>query len=158
MHVVLAASDRLFGDALVEFCKNHRWQTHTEFHLINIVAPLQQHYGLCDTEKKSNFDREMQLADKMLSQLKTELMSALPEAFITYEVLNGSPAHKILECAKDLPADLIIMGSHSYRGLEKLLLGSVSYYVASHAPCSFCIIRVRQDDILEYERSQEELG
>ncbi|HIA51482.1 MAG TPA: universal stress protein [Candidatus Melainabacteria bacterium] len=157
MNILLAASDKLFGDALVRFCAKHIWESSPQFKLINIVAPLQQHYGSSDAEKKAYFDKEMQLADKMLSQLKTALLKSLPEAYITYDVLVGSPAHEILEYAKSWPADLIVMGSSSKNGLERLLLGSVSHYVASHAQCSFCIIRIEKKDILVFESSQEEL-
>lgn len=39
----------------------------------------------------------------------------------------------ILETASTLGADLIVMGSHGRRGLEKLVLGSVAQRVLSHA-------------------------
>lgn len=39
----------------------------------------------------------------------------------------------ILDTASTLGADLIVMGSHGRRGLEKLVLGSVAQRVLSHA-------------------------
>lgn len=39
----------------------------------------------------------------------------------------------ILETASTLGVDLIVMGSHGRRGLEKLVLGSVAQRVLSHA-------------------------
>ncbi|MFY9574809.1 MAG: universal stress protein [Blastocatellia bacterium] len=41
-------------------------------------------------------------------------------------------------------ADLIVVGSHGYRGLTKLWLGSVSQAVAAHAKCSVEIVRTRE--------------
>jgi nucleotide-binding universal stress UspA family protein len=41
-------------------------------------------------------------------------------------------------------ADLIVVGSHGYRGFKRFLLGSVSQAVASHAKCSVEIVRCRQ--------------
>ncbi len=47
----------------------------------------------------------------------------------------------ILDVAADWHADLIVMGSHGKKGLRKFLLGSVTEFVARHAPCSVLIVR-----------------
>lgn len=157
MNVLLAISDRLFGDAIVRFAANHKWDAGTEFKLLTVVAALQRQPGHSDEDKKIFFDEEMKLADRQLSQLKSVLMKALPDAYITYEVLVGSPSHEILECAKNWPAQFILLGSHGREGLEKMLLGSVSHYVACHAPCSFSIVRVANSDVLDFELQEEDI-
>jgi universal stress protein A len=45
--------------------------------------------------------------------------------------------------AAEWPADLIVMGSHGRRGIDRLLMGSVAEAVSRHAPCSVQINRVR---------------
>jgi nucleotide-binding universal stress UspA family protein len=50
-------------------------------------------------------------------------------------VLLGSPAAKILELAKQENIDLIIMGAHGRKGLERVLFGSVADKVATGALC-----------------------
>lgn len=40
-------------------------------------------------------------------------------------------------------ADLIVMGSHGCRGVDRMMLGSVSESVAIHAHCSVEVIRER---------------
>jgi nucleotide-binding universal stress UspA family protein len=47
----------------------------------------------------------------------------------------------ILDVAAEWHADLIVMGSHGKKGLRKFLLGSVTEFVARHAPCSVLIVR-----------------
>jgi nucleotide-binding universal stress UspA family protein len=59
----------------------------------------------------------------------------------TGSVLEGDVRHAILEMAAEWPADTIVLGSHGRKGLERLLLGSVSYSVVRHAPCSVEVIR-----------------
>ena len=44
-------------------------------------------------------------------------------------VLDGDPAKVILETAKELQADLIVMGSRGHNVMEALILGSVSHKV-----------------------------
>jgi nucleotide-binding universal stress UspA family protein len=60
-------------------------------------------------------------------------------------VLTGSPKFAILDHADAWGADLIVLGSHGYSRLERLILGSVSQAVASHAGCSVMIVRPRSD-------------
>jgi len=47
----------------------------------------------------------------------------------------------ILETATDLGADIVVMGSHGRRGLEKLVLGSVAQRVLSHAHMPVMVVR-----------------
>jgi nucleotide-binding universal stress UspA family protein len=53
----------------------------------------------------------------------------------------GDPKTIICEVAKQEAIDLIIIGSHGYGRVERLLLGSVSDYVVRHAPCPVLVIR-----------------
>ncbi|MDO5624176.1 MAG: universal stress protein [Pseudomonadota bacterium] len=47
----------------------------------------------------------------------------------------------ILEAAQAVGADLIVMGSHGRRGLEKLVLGSVAQRVLSNAMLPVLVVR-----------------
>jgi nucleotide-binding universal stress UspA family protein len=53
----------------------------------------------------------------------------------------GEPRAVILDTAKAWGADLIVLGSHGRRGLDRFLLGSVSEAVAIHANCSVQVVR-----------------
>jgi nucleotide-binding universal stress UspA family protein len=55
----------------------------------------------------------------------------------------GKPIAKIVDGAKSWPADLIVLGSHGRRGVEKLLLGSVAEGVLHHAPCPVLVVRTK---------------
>ena len=67
-------------------------------------------------------------------------LKSLPVA-LTSETREGEPAHQILEAASGLPADLVVVGSHGWTGLDAFLLGSVARNVAKHAPCSVLVAR-----------------
>ena len=53
---------------------------------------------------------------------------------------DGDPRDAIVECARECGADLIVLGSHGRKGLDRML-GNVSDSVARHAPCSVEIVR-----------------
>lgn len=64
-----------------------------------------------------------------------------PKLIITSAVIDGSPAHVIIQEAETFGADLIIVGSHGHEAVAGFLLGSVSQSVALHAKCSVEIVR-----------------
>jgi len=56
--------------------------------------------------------------------------------------LMGSAKESIVEQAKLVHADLIVMGSHCRRGADAWLLGSTAKGVLHRAPCDVLIVRV----------------
>ena len=60
---------------------------------------------------------------------------------IITKIISGSAREAILDEAERWGADLIVLGSHSYNGWQRFLLGSVSHAVATHAHCSVEIVR-----------------
>jgi nucleotide-binding universal stress UspA family protein len=58
-------------------------------------------------------------------------------------ILAGDPRTTILDLAQAWRANLVVLGSHGRRGLDRLLMGSVAESVAVHAHCSVEVIRPR---------------
>ena len=57
----------------------------------------------------------------------------------TTQVVKGDPADQIALAAKS--AQLVVIGSHGRKGLERFLLGSVSHAVLHHVTCPVLVIR-----------------
>ena len=55
-------------------------------------------------------------------------------------VEEGDCADAILRAAKEMDADTIVLGSHSRRGLDKILMGSISEKVLHHTTIPLFII------------------
>ena len=55
-------------------------------------------------------------------------------------IKNGDFGETILKTATDLNADIIVMGTHSRRGLDKILMGSVAEKVLHHSLIPLFII------------------
>ena len=61
---------------------------------------------------------------------------------VTASVVEGHAMYRgILETAESVGADLLVMGSHGRRGLERLVLGSVTAQVLSHAHLPVLVVR-----------------
>lgn len=69
------------------------------------------------------------------------LFEAAGVATDTALVEAHSVSKGILAKAQEVGADLIVMGSHGKRGLEKLVLGSVTSQVLSHAHLPVLVVR-----------------
>jgi len=79
------------------------------------------------------------LGDDLVGRAVSRLRAAQFDA--SGVVIEGDVRHGILEMGAEWPADTIVLGSHGRKGLERLLLGSVAYYLVRHAPCSVEVVR-----------------
>ena len=61
-------------------------------------------------------------------------------------IKDGDTGDAILEAVKELNADIIVMGTHSRRGLEKILMGSVAEKVLRHSVVPLFIIPVIENE------------
>ncbi|RRD57376.1 universal stress protein [Comamonadaceae bacterium OH2545_COT-014] len=73
-------------------------------------------------------------------------MSAAGVPVQTRVVESHSAWRGILEAAESAGADLIVMGSHGRRGLEKLVLGSVAQRVLANAKLPVLVVRGPEED------------
>ena len=55
----------------------------------------------------------------------------------------GKPYEAIIETAKQKGADLIVVGSHGRKGLERLLMGSVTERVIGHTEVGVLVVKTR---------------
>jgi nucleotide-binding universal stress UspA family protein len=68
-------------------------------------------------------------------RLREAARAAGAEATFEVALRPTTASATILEVARRMNAELIVMGSHARRGLERLLLGSVAAHVARGAEC-----------------------
>lgn len=90
---------------------------------------------------------EMQASGhKALEKLnETEVRGEVPTELV---VRLGAPANEIIEAARTLESDLIVVSTHGRTGLKHLLLGSVAEHVVRRAPCPVLIVREREHEFL----------
>jgi nucleotide-binding universal stress UspA family protein len=86
------------------------------------------------------------LRDKLRADIERRLAEWLPPADRTRfrgttEIAYGPPAKAIVEYARTLNPDLIVMGTHGRSGVPHLLLGSVAERVVREAPCPVLTVR-----------------
>lgn len=90
--------------------------------------------------------------DPVAEQLVAEGVSWLEDADAAAigENRSGSPPEVILEYAAEIDADLIVIGTHARRGVERLVLGSVTESVVRDAEIPVLVVSPRSDSELTY--------
>lgn len=87
----------------------------------------------------------MVLATEDLRPKLTEMLRRVKpdDAKVAVErlLLEGDPTTAILDTAKEKGADLIVMGTHGWRGLTRLLMGSVAEGVLRGAACPVLTVK-----------------
>jgi len=85
-----------------------------------------------------------QNAMELLDSLTEEL--DFGDAKIEKFVLTGEPYHLILDTAKGVNADLIVMGNRGFSKIKRFFIGSVAQRVISEAPCPVLVIHTDTED------------
>jgi nucleotide-binding universal stress UspA family protein len=59
---------------------------------------------------------------------------------ITHRI-DAKPTQGILQLASDIHADLVLVGTHGRKGVERFVMGSVAEAVVRHASCPVIVVR-----------------
>jgi len=77
----------------------------------------------------------------VLEAAEHEIRSARSDVAIESILVRGRAASAIVDQARSMPADLIVVGHRGHGRWESMLLGSVSSEVVDHAPCPVLVAR-----------------
>jgi nucleotide-binding universal stress UspA family protein len=72
------------------------------------------------------------------------IRATAPAIVVTTKIVEGVPQDMIVEEASDWNADLIVLGSHGYGRVRRMVLGSVASAVVAKAPCSVQVVRAKR--------------
>ena len=107
-----------------------------QVHIVHVVMPLDQMspgaiWGTIDDESR---------VDAVNSHFSDFLQQ---HGFhgLDPTVRIGDPGLKITELASEVKADLIVIPSHGYHGIKRVLLGSVTERVIRFADCPVLVLR-----------------
>ncbi len=89
--------------------------------------------------------RLVEKAEEEVRQVTEAAKEAAKQEEIDCEVISfhsDDPGEAIVNEAKKLEADIIVMGKHGKRrGLKRLLMGSTTEKVIANAPCSVLVVK-----------------
>lgn len=141
MNVLIGVDDSPFSRDALEYVKRSSWPADTEFVVASAsppvwIAPGEAVAGDAIAELNRQQERyHQETAEKGAATLQSAKLRAVARC------LPGDPRHALLDEARRIHAELIVVGSHGRSGVARLLLGSVASHVVSHAPCSVLVVR-----------------
>jgi len=93
-------------------------------------------------EQDEIIKEDLRQAQESVNQASQALRSA--GFSVNTRVVEAEARNGILDIAAEWHANLIVLGSHGRKGLQRFLIGSVAEHVARHAHCSVEIVRSQQ--------------
>jgi nucleotide-binding universal stress UspA family protein len=136
--VVLAALDGSpASEPVVAVAARLSHRAGTELHLLHVIDSLfEADRATLDETPSDRRERHQKHLDHAVREL-ADLGVPRPEEHL----LEGASEDVILTVAAALQADLILVGTHERKGLNRLLVGSVSEAVTRHAHCPVMVVR-----------------
>lgn len=127
--------------------------------LIHIIKPAPP--GFADLATIPAFSgEELETAEKNLRELVASARATgVPGARSTFRV--GLAAHEIVEAAKQLDVDLIVIATHGYTGWRHFCIGGTAERVLRAAPCPVFVVREKGTGIhlrSSYEDHYQEIN
>jgi universal stress protein A len=69
------------------------------------------------------------------------LATGIKNVSVESRLLEGEPASTIVDLAREVGADIIVIGSHGRTGLSRVLMGSVAEHVVRKADCPVLTVK-----------------
>ena len=141
MKVLIALDNSRGSQRAVEFAAQWLEGRDAAVTVLHVIA---EHvlYGRAGVAPAEVYDltQERERSDHLLNDAVQYLREARAGSAFSTLIRIGDPEALILEAASDVGADLIIMGSRGLGAAGRLLLGSVSTHVVTHAPTAVLVV------------------
>jgi nucleotide-binding universal stress UspA family protein len=147
LRLLIGMDNSADSNAAVEAVCNRYWPRGTEVGLLAVVDTVMP---LTSNPSEPSATKWIEVADEsnwnQVREIFEPAAQRIRSAGLHAEVLirRGNPADEILEEAHTWGADCIFVGARGTRGIDRLLLGSVSSAVSSRAHCSVEVVRVKR--------------
>jgi len=143
MKILIAIDGSDFSQAALQSVITRPWSPATEVKVLHVVEPPSLLMG----REMGGYDPEFEMVWKALREQAKDLVAKAAEKLraaklnVSTELVEGDPKSQIIDNANQWHADMIVVGSHGWTGLNRFLMGSVSEGVVRHAHCSVEIVR-----------------
>lgn len=135
-------SERAFFEAL-SFAKHH---DHAEIHTISVGVAHGDLMELPGDSERISEEHARERAREAVAGLVQRYQKEhgpLPIDRVAVYVVSGDPVRQLTGLARAVDADLIVVGTHGRKGVERLFLGSVAEGVVHNAECGVFVVRPR---------------
>ncbi|MCA9471875.1 MAG: universal stress protein [Nitrospirales bacterium] len=138
--ILLTVDGSPHSKAAIRFIRNAVLPPRTSLYLLRVIDSPEKLRRGSDTAaikaiEKQDIDKAWEDLRRQSEHLQTSDRSVTPLVSV------GTPGGEILKAIDKRRINLVVMGTHGRRGVNRFLLGSVSEWVLAEAPCSTLIVR-----------------
>jgi nucleotide-binding universal stress UspA family protein len=143
MKILIAIDGSDSSQTAVQNVMARPWPPDTELRVLHVVEPPSLLMG----REMAGPDPEFEAVWQAMRDQAKALVGKTAEKLrgtklnVTTALVEGDPKSQIIDVANEWHADMIVLGSHGRKGLNRFLMGSVSEAVVRHAHCSVEIVR-----------------
>jgi nucleotide-binding universal stress UspA family protein len=146
MQILVAYDGSPLSEAAIDALIDRPWPTGSAAHIVMAAEPPYTFPMPPDLEVevvslKDVREQIRKRAEDLVARAVARVRAAGGVA-VTGEVREGRAKQALLEAIRDRRPDLVIAGSHGYSPAERLLLGSVSHALVTHAPCDVEVVKI----------------
>jgi len=132
------------ADEAFTVAKDLAWHYGATLHIVHVMVNFSVSPPLHTTYMPIEYD------PKFVEEVTVAATEAVQSRYIAnlkekqrhqVHLLSGYSSTEILRLAKEIPLDLIVMGSHGLTGLAHVLFGSTADRVVRRSPCSVLTVR-----------------
>lgn len=144
LRLLIGVDNSEYSDAAVNAVYRREWPTGTEVRLLAVVdtvMAITPDPSQASTVKwievgdEDNWDQVRQIFEPSADKLRSAGLTA------AVMIRRGNAKDEVVEEAESWGADCIFVGAKGMRGIDRLLLGSVSSAVSARAHCSVEVVR-----------------
>lgn len=143
MKILIAVDESPHSARAVRFVARMRWPAGSRVIVANVLVPALTP-AVAGVESGVPLLIEVSEPQRLQArELVARAEAEIREAGIATEnrIPTGDPREALIRLVTDERVDLVVMGSHGRTGFSKLLLGSVSSHVVTHAHCSVLVVK-----------------
>ena len=146
LRLLIGVDNSPHSNAVVQSVGGREWPKGCEVRLLAVVDTVMvvtpdpnepQVMKWIEVGDEENWDQVREIFQPLADKLRAAGLDA------AVKIRRGNPAHELLEEAGEWQADCVFLGAKGTRGIDRLLLGSVSSAVSARAHCSVEVVRSR---------------
>ena len=144
--VLICLEDSKFSKKAFENLLNYQWPKNCSFSLCTVLYKLPENLSIPSSAMNSLEERntkQMISAEKLLESFEERLKDKFGKNTQVEKVIKyGDAREELLAVIEEVRPELVLIGSHGRAIFDRMLMGSVSEAVVSHADCPVEVVRI----------------
>lgn len=150
--ILIGVDDSKFADNAAQYGFDIAHKFKAKVGLVHIVEPVVMPYN--NNNDPLTGASDIGMADVELIDIQRNNSKNIVDEFVKkyggdLEVSHfnefGDTADGIIKCSQDFEADMIVVGTHSRSGLDRLLMGSIAEHVVRHATVPVLVVPFNEE-------------